>query len=104
MEVSCSTVSCKRRCSHKPMPAHTSLRSCKQSAIFTKNTICTGAMVVNVRDIKPENLLFVDKSEKAGLKLIDFGAACYFENSEICERKRVGTVLDKPNIVLLHCS
>jgi calcium-dependent protein kinase len=45
------------------------------------------------RDIKPENLLLSNSSPNACIKLIDFGSALAFEDSEPAPRRRVGTVL-----------
>lgn len=60
------------------------------------------------RDIKPENLLLSNSSPNACLKLIDFGSAVVFEDSEPTPRRRVGTVhfcLKLSRIMwLLRCS
>jgi len=56
------------------------------------------------RDIKPENLLLSNSSPNACLKLIDFGSAVTFENSEPLPRRRVGTVPLILMPVLLRCT
>lgn len=37
------------------------------------------------RDLKPENILFDEKSDYMGLKLIDFGSACFFNEKHMKE-------------------
>ena len=41
------------------------------------------------RDLKPENILY-DK-DSGSLKVVDFGSALEYEDSDLADRKRVGT-------------
>jgi serine/threonine protein kinase len=50
---------------------------------------CIGICVGYGRDLKPENVLY--DAESGSVKVVDLGSAMEFENSDICERKRVGT-------------
>eukprot|EP00919_Chromeraceae_sp_WS-2016_P028847 GHVR01068347.1.p1 GENE.GHVR01068347.1~~GHVR01068347.1.p1 ORF type:complete len:585 (-),score=119.13 GHVR01068347.1:84-1838(-) len=45
------------------------------------------------KDLKPENLMFVDTSEGAQMKLIDFGLSEMFSDSSETSRKAAGTAL-----------
>ncbi len=48
----------------------------------------------NLRDIKPENIIFVSENSNSPLKVIDFGTSRKF-NSEKNMTKKLGTVSSK---------
>ncbi len=64
-----------------------------------------GEEVMALRDLKPENFLYLDTSDESHIKLIDFGLAKIFKTSnkdgeKLTMSSRVGTVkiIGKENV------
>ena len=50
-------------------------------------------LYLHLRDLKPENLLFLDESENSPLKIIDFGLSKISETNHSMMTTRAGTVM-----------